>query len=96
MVATGMLTLYTAFSRDQSFKVYVQHCIEREGRKVWQWLEGRKASVFIAGNAKRMPQDVQQALQSVCEKWGGLDPTEARAYMASLTASCRLQLETWS
>jgi sulfite reductase (NADPH) flavoprotein alpha-component len=49
MVAAGMLTLYTAFSRDQPYKVYVQHCVEREGREVWQWLEGRKASVFIAG-----------------------------------------------
>lgn len=75
MVAGEMLTLYTAFSRDQPHKVstlchvisrtlgakdsvscdcwntqvYVQHCIEREGKEVWQWLKGRKASVYIAG-----------------------------------------------
>lgn len=45
----GFLSLFTAFSRDQEFKVYVQHSIEKEGALVWQWIMERQAHVFIAG-----------------------------------------------
>ena len=47
--SNGYLQLFTAFSRDQEDKVYVQHVIEREGERVWQWLQQHQASVFIAG-----------------------------------------------
>ena len=45
----GFLQLFTAFSRDQEHKVYVQHSIEREGLEVWQWMRDKQAHVFIAG-----------------------------------------------
>ena len=45
----GSLWLFTAFSRDQAHKVYVQHSIEREGEKVWRWVTEERAHVFIAG-----------------------------------------------
>ena len=82
MVEAGLLTLHTAFSRDQTQKVlltvpeyevyrlslcvcvcvcvcvceqvYVQHCIEREGEEVWQWLHHKKAHVFIAGSVHHL------------------------------------------
>ena len=43
------LELFTAFSRDQDQKVYVQHRMEEEGRLVWEWIQQRKACIFIAG-----------------------------------------------
>ena len=43
-----------------------------------------------------MPLDVQEALPAVFQRWGGLSPEKAQAYLASLLASRRLQLETWS
>ena len=49
MVAGGSLQLLTAFSRDQEGKVYVQHVMEREGERVWQWVWQHQASIFIAG-----------------------------------------------
>ena len=49
MQAGGMLLLHTAFSRDQPYKVYVQHRIEEEGEEVWRWVSQRKAHIFIAG-----------------------------------------------
>jgi sulfite reductase alpha subunit-like flavoprotein len=96
MVEAGQLTLHTAFSRDQSYKVYVQHRIQQEGREVWLWMHHRQAHVYIAGNAKRMPVDVQEALQTVCVVCGGLSQREAEDYIAGLISSHRLQLETWS
>ena len=49
MEAKGRLQLFTAFSRDQEYKVYVQHLLQERGRLVWEWLRERKAWVFIAG-----------------------------------------------
>lgn len=46
---TGCLILHTAFSRDQSHKVYVQHRLEEEGEEVWRWISQKKAHIFIAG-----------------------------------------------
>ena len=46
---SGDLVLFTAFSRDQDYKVYVQHKIEEAGGVVWEWLSQKNASVLIAG-----------------------------------------------
>ena len=39
-------------------QVYVQHCIVREGKAVWQWLHEQKASVFIAGYVSFVDSDL--------------------------------------
>lgn len=49
LVRERKLELFTAFSRDQDQKVYVQHRMEEEGRVVWEWVQQRKAYMFIAG-----------------------------------------------
>ena len=49
LVDSGSLVLFTAFSRDQEHKVYVQHRIEEAGGVVWEWLSKRNASILIAG-----------------------------------------------
>eukprot|EP00667_Euglena_gracilis_P008152 EG_transcript_8239 len=58
----GKLTLHTAFSRDQQQKVYVQHQIVENGKEVSNLIFNKEAWVFIAGNAKNMPSDVQDAI----------------------------------
>ncbi|KAM4647594.1 NADPH-dependent diflavin oxidoreductase 1 isoform 3-T3 [Amazona ochrocephala] len=96
LVAKGFLTLFTAFSRDQEEKVYVQHRILENRRLVWELLSSRNAHVYLAGNAKQMPAAVAEALQSVLQLEGGLSPSEAEEYLAALERSRRFQSETWS
>ncbi|XP_030362724.1 NADPH-dependent diflavin oxidoreductase 1 isoform X4 [Strigops habroptila] len=96
LVAKGFLTLFTAFSRDQEEKVYVQHRILENRRLVWELLSSRNAHVYLAGNAKQMPAAVAEALQSVLQLEGGLSPSEAEEYLAALERSQRFQSETWS
>uniref|UniRef100_A0A8C6K2Q6 NADPH-dependent diflavin oxidoreductase 1 n=1 Tax=Melopsittacus undulatus TaxID=13146 RepID=A0A8C6K2Q6_MELUD len=96
LVAKGFLTLFTAFSRDQEEKVYVQHRILENRRLVWELLSSRNAHVYLAGNAKQMPVAVAEALQSVLQLEGGLSPSEAEEYLAALERSQRFQSETWS
>ncbi|KGL97475.1 NADPH-dependent diflavin oxidoreductase 1 [Charadrius vociferus] len=96
LVTKGFLTLFTAFSRDQEEKVYVQHCIRENRRLVWELLSGGSAHVYLAGNAKQMPVAVAEALQSVLQLEGGLSPSEAEEHLTALERSQRFQSETWS
>ncbi|XP_041908363.1 NADPH-dependent diflavin oxidoreductase 1 isoform X7 [Corvus kubaryi] len=96
LVTKGFLTLFTAFSRDQEEKVYVQHRIQENGRLVWELLSSGNAHVYLAGNAKEMPAAVAEALRSVLQLEGGLSPSEAQEYLTALERSQRFQSETWS
>eukprot|EP00053_Salpingoeca_punica_P017154 m.164227 g.164227 ORF g.164227 m.164227 type:complete len:343 (-) comp17130_c0_seq2:233-1261(-) len=92
----GSLTLFTAFSRDQEQKVYVQHVMREQQALLWELIGRRKAVVLLAGNAKRMPIDVENALAFVFEHQGGMSAVDARAYLAAMTKEGRFQTETWS
>ncbi|XP_072739157.1 NADPH-dependent diflavin oxidoreductase 1 isoform X6 [Ciconia boyciana] len=96
LVTKGFLTLFTAFSRDQEEKVYVQHRIQENRRLVWELLSSGSAHVYLAGNAKQMPAAVAEALQSVLQLEGGLSPSEAEEHLTALERSQRFQSETWS
>ncbi|XP_041262697.1 NADPH-dependent diflavin oxidoreductase 1 isoform X2 [Onychostruthus taczanowskii] len=96
LVAKGFLTLFTAFSRDQEEKVYVQHRIRENGKLVWELLSSDNAHIYLAGNAKEMPAAVAEALQSVLQLEGGLSPSEAEEHLRALERSRRFQSETWS
>lgn len=64
-VRDGTLSgLYTAFSREQERKVYVQHLLAERGAEVASLVVGQNASVYVCG-ATRMGHDVADALQAV-------------------------------
>ncbi|XP_027622065.1 NADPH-dependent diflavin oxidoreductase 1 isoform X2 [Tupaia chinensis] len=99
---TGYLTLFTAFSREQPAcrlqeqKVYVQQRLREQGPLVWELLDRRGASFYLAGNAKSMPEGVLEALTSIFQEEGGLSGPDAAAYLARLQRTLRLQTETWA
>uniref|UniRef100_A0A6A7FQY1 NADPH-dependent diflavin oxidoreductase 1-like n=1 Tax=Hirondellea gigas TaxID=1518452 RepID=A0A6A7FQY1_9CRUS len=92
--ARNQLELYTAFSRDQDDKIYVQHRIRENWRRLWDLIDRRKALIFFAGNAKRVPIDVHEALTFVCESGLG-NQNEAALYMKK-DLEKRYQTETWA
>ncbi|XP_060464106.1 NADPH-dependent diflavin oxidoreductase 1 isoform X1 [Panthera onca] len=92
----GCLTLFTAFSREQERKVYVQHRLRELGPLVWDLLDRRGAYFYLAGNAKGMPADVSEALTSVFQEEGGLSGPDAANYLARLQRTMRFQSETWA
>lgn len=80
----GILTkLDTAFSRDGSEKVYVQHKMLEHGKELFEWLE-KGAYFFICGDKERMAKDVNEALISVIEKEGAMDRDAAEAYLKDM------------
>ena len=93
--ASGLLTRFeTAFSRDQSQKVYVQHRIRDEGRDVWAWLNDG-AYLYLCGDAERMAPDVDAAIQAVVEEHGGMSKEAAAEYVANLRTQKRYRRDVY-
>ena len=95
MLAGGTLTrLDTAFSRDQSEKIYVQHRMLENAGGFWTWLEDG-AHVYVCGDAKRMAKDVDAALHEVIRKAGGKSPEQAAEYVQKLKTEKRYQRDVY-
>jgi sulfite reductase alpha subunit-like flavoprotein len=96
LIKNNQLQLFTAFSRDQEHKIYVQQRIIENGPFIWELLLTRQAWFMIAGNAKQMPSDVTNSLKTVLHQEGGMTDFEIEEYMKKLERDRRFQLETWS
>jgi sulfite reductase (NADPH) flavoprotein alpha-component len=85
----GVLTrLDTAFSRDQTEKIYVQHRMLAQAKKLFDWLENG-AHFTVCGDASRMARDVDEALHRVIEKGGDRSPDQAKEYVQHLQETKR-------
>jgi len=85
--------LDTAFSRDQSEKVYVQNRMLQNAAELWRWLE-EGAHFYVCGDAKRMARDVDAALHQVIAS-AGKSPEQATEYIQSLKAQKRYQRDVY-
>ncbi|XP_046844340.1 NADPH-dependent diflavin oxidoreductase 1-like isoform X2 [Xenia sp. Carnegie-2017] len=92
----GLITLFTAFSRDQKDKIYVQHRLKENGGLIWNLLNKEEGYCYLAGNSKQMPMDVSDALKDIFMCEGNLSKAEAENYMKQLIQTKRYQRETWS
>ncbi len=93
--ADGVLSkLDTAFSRDQDFKIYVQHRILEQANELYDWFENG-AIFYICGDASRMAKDVDAALHQVVEKAGGKTPEQAVEYIDALKKAKRYRKDVY-
>ncbi|KAJ3375657.1 NADPH-dependent diflavin oxidoreductase 1 [Allomyces arbusculus] len=95
-VDAGNLDLWTAFSRDQPAKVYVQHVLLQHGPQVFDWIHDRGAHVYVCGSSNQMPTDVRNALTLIVQNGAGLTHEQAAEYVARMKKARRYQEETWS
>jgi sulfite reductase (NADPH) flavoprotein alpha-component len=75
--------LDTAFSRDQSFKIYVQDRIRENSAELWRWLD-QGAYFYVCGDSKRMAPDVEAALLEAVAKHSGRGPEYAQEFLAAM------------
>ena len=93
--AAGKLTrLDTAFSRDQSTKVYVQDRMRENAAELWAWLQAG-AYFYVCGDAKRMAKDVDTALHDVISQQGGMTLPQATDYVKQLKKDKRYQRDVY-
>jgi sulfite reductase (NADPH) flavoprotein alpha-component len=89
MQRNGILNrLDTAFSRDQSEKIYVQHRMMEQGAQLWAWLE-EGAHFCVCGDASRMAKDVDTALKQVIQDHASLSRQAAETYVSKMAADKR-------
>lgn len=96
-VAEGALThLFTAFSRDQKQKVYVQHLVEQQAELVSSALLKEGGSFYICGDAKAMAADVHVALLKTFQTAGGLSAFEAEEAIHKMKQEKRYLTDVWA
>jgi len=84
MLSDGFLhRLDTAFSRDQTNKIYVQDRMRENSRQLFRWLE-QGAYFYVCGDASRMAKDVNTTLLEIIQKEGGFDLEASYAYLEQL------------
>ncbi|KAK4805044.1 hypothetical protein SAY86_004861 [Trapa natans] len=86
---------FAAFSRDQPQKVYVQHKMRENSRRVWDLLS-KGASVYVAGSSTKMPSDVLDAFEEIVSKEGGLPRESAVRWIRALERAGKYHVEAWS
>ncbi|CAF0777867.1 unnamed protein product [Didymodactylos carnosus] len=96
MIDNKQLVYIAAYSRDQNEKIYVQHKIIEYGQMIWTWIHDLNARIYLAGNAKNMPEQVCDALKTIIMKYANLNEDDANQYIKELEKTKRLQRETWS
>lgn len=77
-----------AFSRDQQYKIYVQHRILEQAPELWKWIDGG-AYVYICGAKEPMSKDVDYAVLQVIERFGNKNATQAIEYLDQLKETGR-------
>lgn len=91
------LRVVPAFSRDTDKKVYVQHKLGEHAQQVGALIldQERPVLIYVCGNAKLMPKDVRQTLDSIAE---AVAPSEedGQLIMKAITREGRYQVDTWS
>jgi len=94
-LASGVLDNFvTAFSRDQEFKIYVQHRMLEHAAGIYDWLENG-AYFYVCGDAQRMAKDVDLALHQIVEQAGGKTPDAAKEYVEELKKQKRYRKDVY-
>ena len=83
-----------AFSRDGAQKVYVQHRIGGQGKRLYEWIV-QGAHIYVCGDAHAMAGDVHSAILEVLQEQGSLSEEAAREQISQLRASGRYQRDVY-
>ena len=90
------LEIYTAFSRDQKAKVYVQDLIRSQSALIYRLLCKQQGVLVVCGSSGSMPKAVRQAVVDAFIKAGNKTAEAAEKYLQSMESHNRYKQETWS
>jgi cytochrome P450/NADPH-cytochrome P450 reductase len=93
--AGGITELYTAFSRGDGPKTYVQNLLAAEKERTWALLE-QGAIVYVCGDGSRMEPDVKAALMAIYREKSGADAGAAARWIDDLGTKNRYVLDVWA
>lgn len=91
----GDMALFTAFSRDQPHKVYVQHLLQQHDAAIWALLDRCSAHFYVCGDAANMARDVERTLLGIAQRHGRLSLSDAQSWLRGLRRARRYQCDVW-
>ncbi|KAL8966171.1 MAG: hypothetical protein Q9197_006137 [Variospora fuerteventurae] len=89
------LKVYTAFSRDQAAKLYVQDVLVRQAELIYDLLHSQDGMVYVCGSSGKMPKAVRIALVSIFQSKGEMEESVAEDYLQAMEKQGRYKQETW-
>ncbi|KYQ51963.1 NADPH--cytochrome P450 reductase [Trachymyrmex zeteki] len=95
-VKDGTLTLHTAFSREQSHKVYVTHLLEKNKDEIWRVIGEQNGHIYVCGDARNMARDVHNILLKVVMERGNMSELDAANYIKKMESQKRYSSDVWS
>ncbi|MCJ1416091.1 NADPH-cytochrome P450 reductase [Xylographa parallela] len=88
--------LITAFSREQSQKIYVQHRLKENAKEVNDLLQNQKANFYVCGDAANMAREVSNNLVQIISEQRGIPIEKAEEVVKSMRSSGQYQEDVWS
>ncbi|XP_011170563.2 NADPH--cytochrome P450 reductase-like [Solenopsis invicta] len=95
-VKSGLLTLHSAFSREQAQKIYVTHLLENNKEELWRVMGEQNGHVYVCGDAKNMAQDVHNILLKIVKERGNMSEVNAANYIKKMELQKRYCRDVWS
>lgn len=89
------LEVFTAFSRDQTKKIYVQDLIKEQSELVYRLLHNAGGTLLVCGSSGKMPQAVRIAIAEAFKMQGDEHQDESEAYIQLMEREGRYKQETW-
>jgi cytochrome P450/NADPH-cytochrome P450 reductase len=93
--ADGIVELYTAFSRAEGPKTYVQHLVAAQKERVWSLIE-QGAIIYVCGDGGKMEPDVKAALVAIYRERMGADADAGLRWIEDIGAKNRYVLDVWA
>jgi cytochrome P450/NADPH-cytochrome P450 reductase len=95
LAANGIAELFTAFSRADGPKTYVQHVLAAQKDKVWPLIE-QGAIIYVCGDGSKMEPDVKAALVAIHREKSGSDAAAGARWIEEMGAKNRYVLDVWA
>jgi cytochrome P450/NADPH-cytochrome P450 reductase len=92
---SGITELFTAFSRGDGPKTYVQHVLSQQKDKVFDLIE-QGAVIFVCGDGSRMEPDVKATLVTIYCECTGADAAAGQRWIDDLGVTNRYVLDVWA
>jgi len=93
-VAQQQLTLFTAFSRDQTEKIYVQDRMRQQADLLWQAIE-QGAHIYICGSQLGLAEGLKSAWLELIMQFDGVDSETAEQTWQAWRKQKRLQMDVY-
>ncbi|PTB70772.1 NADPH cytochrome P450 oxidoreductase [Trichoderma citrinoviride] len=87
--------LVTAFSRETSQKVYVQHRLKERSAEIGELL-AQKAFFYVCGDAANMAREVNTVLTQIIAESRGVSEAKAEEIVKNMRAANQYQEDVWS